>query len=246
MDFITGLPKSKGNIVIMVVVDRLKNYAYFFSISRPFKENTVATSFMETIQKLHGFPKIIVSEKDPIFTGNFWIELFSCLGTQLSHNSSYHSQSDGKMEIVNKYIEGYLQCFPFDKHTQLFKWFPLAEWWCKTSSHTSSKMSPFLALYGYHPTSNTSPLKGDTKVQEVEDHIGDQQEVFKLLNEKLVVSQNRMKQQVDQHCSEREFEVGYWVYFRLQPYKQISLNKQKKDNKLAPKHYSPYNALKRI
>jgi len=33
---------------------------------------------METIQTLYGNPKIIVSDKDSIFTGNFWIKLFSC------------------------------------------------------------------------------------------------------------------------------------------------------------------------
>jgi hypothetical protein len=33
MDFITGLPKSEGNTVIMVVVDRLTKYAHFFSLS---------------------------------------------------------------------------------------------------------------------------------------------------------------------------------------------------------------------
>jgi hypothetical protein len=47
MDFITGLPKSKVNNVIMVVVDRLTKYAHFFSLSHPFKESTVATTFME-------------------------------------------------------------------------------------------------------------------------------------------------------------------------------------------------------
>ena len=51
---------------------------------------------METIQKPHGKQKIIVSDKDPIFTGNCWTKLFSCLGTQLAHSSSYHSQSDGQ------------------------------------------------------------------------------------------------------------------------------------------------------
>ena len=90
MDFIIGLPKSKGRSVIMVVVDRITKYAHFCALSHPFKENTVATTFMETIQKLHGNPIIIVSDRDPIFTGNFWKELFSCLGTQLAHSSSYH------------------------------------------------------------------------------------------------------------------------------------------------------------
>jgi hypothetical protein len=111
MDFITGLPKSEGKSVIMVIVDRLTKYAHFCPLSHPFKANTFATAFMETVQKLHGSPKIIVSDRDPIFTGHFWTELFSCLGTQLAHSSSYHPQSDGQTEIVNKCLEGYLRCF---------------------------------------------------------------------------------------------------------------------------------------
>ena len=83
MDFITGLPKSEGKSVIMVVVDRLIKYAHFCALSHLFKASTISTAFVETIQKLHGNPKIIVSDRDPIFTGNFWIELFSYLGTQL-------------------------------------------------------------------------------------------------------------------------------------------------------------------
>ena len=89
----------------MVVVDRLTKYAHFCALSHPFKASIVSNAFMETIQKLHGNPKIIVSDKDPTFTGNFWTELFSCLGTQLAHSSYYHHQSDGKTEIVNKFLE---------------------------------------------------------------------------------------------------------------------------------------------
>ena len=115
MDLITRLPKSEGKSVIMVVVDRLTKYAHFCPLSHTFKASTVATAFMETIQKLHGNPKIILSDIDPIFTGNFWMELFSCLGIQLAHSSSYHPQFDGKTEIVKKCLEGYLRCFVSDK-----------------------------------------------------------------------------------------------------------------------------------
>ena len=72
MYFITGLPKSEGKSVIMVIIDRLTKYAHFCALSHPFKASTVATAFVETVQKLHGIPKIIVSDRDPIFIGHFW------------------------------------------------------------------------------------------------------------------------------------------------------------------------------
>lgn len=79
----------------MVVVDRMTKYAHVCSLSHPFKESIVAEAFMETIQKLHGIPKITISDRDPISTVNFWTKLFSCLGIELAHNSSYHPQFDG-------------------------------------------------------------------------------------------------------------------------------------------------------
>jgi hypothetical protein len=43
MDFITGLPKSEGKSVIMVIVDILTKYTHFYALSHPFKASTVAT-----------------------------------------------------------------------------------------------------------------------------------------------------------------------------------------------------------
>ena len=70
-----------------------------------------------------------------------------------------------------------------------------------------------MALYGYHPPSITSSLRENSKVQAVEDHIEHQQEVLQLLKDNLNLEQNRMKQQADQHRSERSFDVGDYVFY---------------------------------
>ena len=70
--FIIGLPKSEGSNVIMVVFDRLTKYAHFCALSHSFNASTIVAGFMETVQKLHGNPKIIVSNRDPIFSIKFW------------------------------------------------------------------------------------------------------------------------------------------------------------------------------
>ena len=80
----------------------------------------------------------------------------------------------------------------------------------------------------------------------MEDHLEHQQEVLQILKDNLVISKNRMKQQVDQHRSEKSFKEGDSVFLRLQPYEQMSLKQQNKDNKLAPKYYRPYKLLQKI
>ena len=112
------------------------------------------------------------------------------MGTQLAHSSSYHPQSEGQTEIVNKCLEGYLCCFVSNKKTQWVTWLPLTEWWYNTSFHTAAKMTSFMALYGYHPPSITSYLRENSKVQEVEDHNKHQQEVLQLLKDNLNLAQN--------------------------------------------------------
>ena len=77
MNFIEGLPKSHGQDVILVVVDRLTKFVHFFSLYHPFTDATVAVIFMQGVFKLHGMLKSIVNGR-----GLFLLLLFggSCLG----------------------------------------------------------------------------------------------------------------------------------------------------------------------
>lgn len=245
MDFIEGLPKSGGKTVILVVVDRLSKYSHFCALSHPYTASSVAQIFMDQIFRLHGLPSSIVSDRDATFTSHFWTELFQKTGTKLKMSSGYHPQTDGQTEIVNKCLETYLRCFTSEQQHQWAKWLPLAEWWYNTSYHTASKMTPYEAVYGQAPpvllpyTPNSSP------VQAVDIVLRSRDQILRTLQDNLHMARNRMKQQADQHRSERSFQVGDMVFLRLQPYKQSSL-KLKGRHKLAPKFYGPYKVLQKI
>lgn len=60
MDFIRGLPKSKGKDTIMVVVDRLSKAAHFTPLSHPYSAKEVAVVFVEEVVRLHGFPASVI------------------------------------------------------------------------------------------------------------------------------------------------------------------------------------------
>jgi hypothetical protein len=126
MEFIIGLPKYGNKSVIMVVVDRLSKYAHLCALQHPFKASTVAQVFMDNIFKLHGMPQSIVSDHDMTFTSNFWQELFRLQGTQLHLSTTYHPQTDGQTEVVNKCLEAYLRCFMFEQQSQWVQWLPLS------------------------------------------------------------------------------------------------------------------------
>ena len=116
MDFITNLPNNfRHHDSIMVIVEKLSKASHFIPIKSTYKFVNIADIFMKEIFMLHGVPKVIDSDRDAKFTGNFWKALFKGLGTQLNFNTAYHPQMDGKTERVNQVLEDMLRMYVMDK-----------------------------------------------------------------------------------------------------------------------------------
>ena len=62
----------------------------------------------------------------------------------------------------------------------------------------------------------------------------------------LLRAQNRMKQYADAHRSPREFQIGDFVYLKLQPYRQNTLKNRKVPHKLSPRFYGPFRVTDRV
>jgi hypothetical protein len=63
----------------MVVIDKVSKIAHFIPINSTFKAINIAEIFMKEIFRLHGIPKMVISDRDVKFTFAFWKELFAGL-----------------------------------------------------------------------------------------------------------------------------------------------------------------------
>jgi hypothetical protein len=70
MDFMECLPTSEGANTILVVVDRFTKYAHFIPMKHPVLAPLVARVFVDSVIKLHGMPRSIISDRGTIFTSH--------------------------------------------------------------------------------------------------------------------------------------------------------------------------------
>ncbi|KAM7473107.1 hypothetical protein LguiB_020350 [Lonicera macranthoides] len=229
----------------MVVVDRLTKYAHFIALSHLFTAADIAHSFFENVFKYHGLPITMVSDRDPLFLSQFWVQLFKLMGTKLLHSSAYHPQTDGQTERVNQCLETFLRCMTSYKPTKWALWLHMAQWWYNTNYHTALKMTPFEALHGYKPPSGIFPQHNYGGVTIVTDFVKERADMQLVIKDHLLQAQERTKMYADRKRTEREFEAGDFVYLRLQPYRQMTVT-LRRNLKLAPKFFGPYKIVKRI
>nr|ABD78322.1 polyprotein [Primula vulgaris] len=245
MDFINGLPTSKNYNCIWVVVDRLTKYAHFIPLKHPFGAKELANEFLQNIFKLHGLPKKIISDRDTIFTSDFWKELFHLLGTKLLLSTAFHPQTDGQTEIVNKSLETYLRCYTSQYPKNWAKWIYLAEFWYNSTTHTSIKMPPFKALYGYEPPKLSHYLLSKEHKADIQELLQTKEEIMQALKTNYLEAQNRMKQNADLNRVDKCYKVGDYVYLKLQPYRQQSVIRRR-NQKLAPRFFGPYKITEKV
>ncbi|KAL1556703.1 hypothetical protein AAHA92_12288 [Salvia divinorum] len=245
MDFITGLPQSRGYTSIMVVVDRLSKYAHFASLPTRFDALRVAQLFVNTVVRHHGFPKTLVSDRDSVFLNATWEEMMRLSGTKLHFSTAYHPQSDGQTEVRNRDLEQYLRAFTADKPSKWANFLPWAELALNCFHHAGLGTSPYRALYGRDPPSLVAappPAKTPPNVAEM---IRQRGELLVTLRRNLQRAQQKMTDVANRHRRHVEFEVGDLVWLKLQPYRQHSVAKSL-SAKLSRRFYGPFEVLERV
>ena len=162
MDWVTSL--SPGGAAsfnsCLVVVDRYSKTPIFIPC---FKEDTAmdtAVLFWNRVMPRTGMPKIIISDRDPKFTSEFWVCLHSMLGTKLSFSTAYHPQTDGLAERMIQTLEDMIRRFCTfglefkNRDGYTHDWvslLPALEIAYNSSKHSSTKETPYTVERGWIP-----------------------------------------------------------------------------------------------
>lgn len=179
LDFIVGLPPYKGHSALFVVVDKFSKGVHLGSLPAHYTTFEVARLFIEISGKIHGPPRSLVSDRDPLFISHFWQELFKLSGTTLRMSTAYHPQTDGQTEVMNRILKQYLRAF------------------VHTSVHSTMGMSPYEVTFGKKPPNFPQYLIGDSNVDVVDTWLIDRDTMIQSLTKKLHKAQARMKEIAD-------------------------------------------------
>ena len=101
VDFITKLPVVAGKDTILVVCDRLSKMTYFVATTERTSAERLARLFKDNMQKLHGLPESVVSDKRPQFAAELTKKLNKVLGIEMRLSTAFHPQTNRQTEQMN-------------------------------------------------------------------------------------------------------------------------------------------------
>jgi hypothetical protein len=151
LDYLTHLPESNGFNIVLIVLDHLTRMAHFLPCTKTVTAEETATLFLQRVYRLHGLPRVLVSDRDPKFVSGFWQTLWRRLGTRLNMFSSRHPETDGLTERVNSTFQQLLRCFCCYNGSDWTTFLPQVEFAYNASRTLGIEHIPFEANFGFSP-----------------------------------------------------------------------------------------------
>ncbi|CDJ64475.1 OSIGBa0102O13.1 protein, related [Eimeria necatrix] len=152
LDFITDLPlTTTGHDSILVMADSLSKKAHFVPAKKSFTAADTVELLADRLIRYHGFPEVLISDRDPRFQSDLWQQLCHRFDVKRAMSSSYHPQSDGQTERLNRTLEQMFHTYIQSGEREWERLLSALELAYNTTSHSSTELSPFEVMTGENP-----------------------------------------------------------------------------------------------
>ena len=151
MDLITGLPNSKGNDVILTIVDHgCSHSAIFLPCTTTITGPQIAKLYLNHIFRWFGLPEKVISDRDPRFTSHFGRSLTKELGIHQNLSTAFHPQTDSISKHKNQWVEQYLRLIMANQ-SDWSDWLAVATLVHNNSANAMTGFPPSQLLVGWEP-----------------------------------------------------------------------------------------------
>jgi hypothetical protein len=239
------MPSGEGEWnMVLIVVDKMTKRVHFVPAKNTDKAPDTAARFFDSVVKLHGMPRIIVSDRDTKFTSLFWRSLMTRFGTRLAMSSAYHPQTDGQSEVMVRTLKEMLRHYLSHTQKDWAELIPALEFAYNNSVNATTGLTPFELDLGYHPVTPHT-VAADMEVAATESFIERQQALMNSAYERIQKAQTSQAEQYNKNKNAKEFSEDDMVLLSTKhtnpPFLQAKGSK-----KLRSRYIGPFRIMRKI
>ena len=244
-DFMGPFKQTKsGNKYIMIITDYFTKWTEAYAVPSC-DAKTTARAFIDGWCTRYGPPEKLLSDQGANYMSHLVDEVLNLTSTTHLRTAAYHPQTNGQSERTNQVLKTQLSMYVGEKGTDWDEYLQLVMFAYRTAEHTSTKFTPYEALFG-----RQAVLFQDVSLQDLKQQWGDISEYVKdlagvlerntkVIRENLSHAQEMTKKYYDRNVKVTKFEVGDFVLLRKPP----NLKSQAADYKLQHKYEGPFRVL---
>ncbi|SGY26736.1 BQ5605_C018g08765 [Microbotryum silenes-dioicae] len=246
LDFVGPLIPSNGNDALLMVTDCLSGYVRLTPCQTTDDAATTAKRFFDGWYQYFGMPRVLISDRDKLFTSEFWKAYMDRMGTKLAMSTAFHPQTDGRSERTNRTVIQVLQTLVNRRQNDWANHIATVEFIINSSLNKSTGKTPFEVVLGFNPElTPIAPRDGSTVLQAVEAIVDKRETAVAEARDNLAIAKIRQAEQSNRRRKvDPVFAVGDKVLVDSQDRRlRYKADGEARSTKFFPRFDGPYEVL---
>jgi transposase InsO family protein len=143
----TNLATEDKYDLILMMINKLTKYSYIVACKEKFTAEQLKYIVLNRLIRYHDIPKGLTSDRDKLFTSNYWKTLISMLGTRLRMSTAYHPVTNDQTERTNQSLKQYLRHYVNNTYNNWVSLLSMTQLALNAKVSNITKIASFFANY---------------------------------------------------------------------------------------------------